>query len=241
MSRRANIVLWASVACYAIVLHVALGVLVIKTDFLYLAGKTLGWVPPEEWTPRLYAEILKQAELDASVPAGSVILLGDSLIAGLDSRAVSQEAVNFGIGGDTTHTLYSRLPVLRSVSRSRIVVVGVGVNDLKYRAADRIASDYASVLDRMASVPQILALSILPVDEGGLAAADRPYLRNRTIMELNQALRRVCRERANCLFIDAWPVIANAAADVYSSDGWHLSLAGSRLLAALLHRTLKSL
>lgn len=104
-------------------------------------------------------------------------------------------------------TLYSRLPVLRSVSRSRLVVIGVGVNDLKYRTIGEIAAGYERLLDRLTSVPDVFVVSVLPVDESDPAARERRYLRNSNIAALNQMIRKVCEEQAHCHFIDAAPTL----------------------------------
>jgi lysophospholipase L1-like esterase len=237
---RRRLLLWGAGAGYVLALHVLLLVLLLKTNFLLLAGKTLGWIPPEEWNLPLYAAILAQAEADAGVPDGAVILLGDSIMAQLDPQDIADGAVNFGLGGDTTGTLYRRLAVLRSVARSQAVVVGVGVNDLKYRKVEQIVRDYRQVLARLAAVTRVFVVSVLPVDAAGQAARKRPYLRNQTIEALNRGLRMLCLQQRNCRFLDAGPAIAASASDVYGSDGWHLSVSGRHVLADFLRDSLMS-
>jgi lysophospholipase L1-like esterase len=227
-------------AGYVVLLHVLLVVLILKTNFLLLAGKTLGLIPPEEWTLQFYAAILAQAEQDARLPPASVILLGDSIIAELNPQEVADDAVNFGLGGDTTNTLYRRLAVLHSIVRSRVVIVEVGVNDLKYRAIGPIVSDYRKVLGRLAAVPRVVVMSVLPVDPAGQAARERPYLQNQTIETLNRGLHILCRQQMNCHFLDAWPAIAASQSNIFGSDGWHLSDAGRHVLAGLMRNALTS-
>ena len=221
---------------YVVLLHAALLVLVLKTNFLLLAGKTLGLAPPEEWNPDLFSRVMEQAEEDHTVQPGQVVLVGDSAITRLETRLLDVGAVNFGIGGDTTRTLYGRLSVIRSARRSRAVVLEVGVNDLKYRSTDQIARDYDALLDRLSFSSSILAVSVLPVDEGGSAARERSYLRNDAIAEVNQGIKRVCGAHKQCRFLDAWPAMLNKA--VYSGDGWHLSAEGSEALAGVIRSAL---
>jgi len=240
VQRWTKIGLWSAGIGYFLVLHIFVGVLLLKTNFLHLAGKTLGWIPPDEWSLPLCINILEQAEADARVPQGAVVLLGDSIIAELDPTEIGIGIVNFGLGGDTTKTLDSRLPTLHSVTHSSGVVIGVGVNDLKYRPVSQIVRDYARVLDRLVAAPRVLVLSVLPVDDAGQAAREFPYLRNRNIRALNGDLRALCKQRANCRFLDAWPAIAAATADVYGGDGWHLSAAGRRVLADFVRNALIS-
>lgn len=220
---------------YLVILHAVLLVLVFKTDFLLLAGKTLGFIPPEEFNGELEAIILKQAEQDLAVPAGQVVLVGDSHIARLDGK-LGAGVVNFGIGGDTTRTLSARLPTIRSIQHSRAVVVEVGVNDLKYRAVDQIIMDYAALFGRLPQSAPVLVLSVPPVDPNGSAARHRPYLRNDRIAALNIGIRRVCAAHPQCRFLDAGPALAGQPA--WSADGWHLSDAGNQVLADLIRGAL---
>lgn len=235
---------WLALGAYLLLLHAVLFVLVVKTNFLLLTGKTLGFVPPEEWNPELIARVLEQAREDriiedtiaqyTATPSARIILLGDSIIAQLDT--LIPETINFGVGGDTTHTLLARLPMLRSVSRGRAVVIGVGVNDLKYRPIEQIARDYQSVLAGLPPMLPVVAVSVLPVDENGPAARQRPYLRNERLRALNAALQRACAARPGCGFLDVWPALARAG--VYGDDGWHLSPEGNQILARALRDAL---
>ena len=239
LSRR-RLLLWGAGAGYVLAIHALLVVLLLKTNFLLLAGKTLGWIPPEEWNTPLYAAILAQAEADAGVADGVVILLGDSIMAQLNAQDIADDAVNFGLGGDTTETLDRRLTVLRSIARSRAVVVGVGVNDLKYRQVEQIVRDYRRVLARLATVPRVFVVSVLPVDPAGQAARERPYLRNQTIEAINHGLRMLCRQQMNCRFLDAGPALAASQSNVYGIDGWHLSAPGRDVLTGFLRQSLTS-
>lgn len=226
---------------YIIAVHVLLAVLVFKTNFLVLAGKTLGMVPPEEWTTSFLRQVLQQAAEDTDVPPHAVILVGDSLIAELPATAIDRRAVNYGLGGDTTHTLLARLPVLRGIATSRAVVLGVGVNDLKYRPVHQIEQDYARLLTRLSTVRMVLAVPVLPVIESGNAARRRPYLRNTTIAILDRGLSRLCAQQTNCRFLNIRPfVTATDRISLYGNDGWHLSAAGANELARLIRNALST-
>ena len=76
---------------------------------------------------------MDQAERDRGVPDRSVLLLGDSIIAQLDPISIGPQIVNFGLAGDTTRTMLRRLPTLRALDRAQGAVIGVGINDLRYR------------------------------------------------------------------------------------------------------------
>jgi lysophospholipase L1-like esterase len=165
--------------------------------------------------------------------------MGDSIAAEVDPLLIATDAVNFGIGGDTTRTLAARLPTLRSVTHGRAVVIEVGVNDLKYRPVDAIERDYDALLAQIGGRLPIVALSVLPVDEAGFAARKRRYLRNNLISELNRAIGNACKQHANCRFVDAWSAMQDRSN--YGEDGWHLSYAGVHKLAAIIARALQPL
>lgn len=224
---------------YLIGLHALMILMILKTDFLVRAGKTLDLVPPEEWTVPFLQRALSQARQDALIPSNSLVLLGDSIAAEVDPLLIATDAVNFGIGGDTTRTLAARLPTLRSVTHGRAVVIEVGVNDLKYRPVDAIERDYDALLAQIGGRLPIVALSVLPVDEAGFAARKRRYLRNNLISELNRAIGNACKQHANCRFVDAWSAMQDRSN--YGEDGWHLSYAGVHKLAAIIARALQPL
>src|SRR5687767_5766522 len=110
--RRHRLVRRAALA-YAVLLHVLVGVLVAKTDFLPCAGRRLGLVPPEEGFAGLAVAVVEQARRDRAVADAALVVLGDSIAGQIDASRLAGDAVNHGIGGDTTRTLLWRLPVLR--------------------------------------------------------------------------------------------------------------------------------
>jgi lysophospholipase L1-like esterase len=231
---------------YVVLLHVLVGVLVAKTDFLPRVGKRLGLVPPderEEWFAKLALPVVEQVRRDRAVAGSALVVLGDSIAEEIDATRLAGDAVNYGIGGDTTRTLLWRLPALGSVEHARAVVVNVGVNDLKYRPVPAIAADYRALLARLPPSAALVVVSPLPVDEAAAYVRRTPHLRNDALGSLNAALRPVCEERPNCRFLDAWPVFWDGAAGglrplLHIGDGLHLSPAGSRELEALIRGTM---
>lgn len=227
---------------YMISLHVLIGTLLLKTNFFYLAGKTLGWVSPEvssEWTLPLLSLALADAKRDRQVPSGSILLVGDSLIKQVDARQIDDNAFNFGIGGDTTRTLKARLPVLRSAEQASVVVMGIGINDLKYRQATEVLKDYVEVLDTLPNRPSLILLSLLPVNESSRVIQQLPNLRNSEIRSLNSEIKRICDSRAKCQFLDVTATFANPQNSTLRTvfdrgDGLHLSTHGSQTLGELI-------
>jgi lysophospholipase L1-like esterase len=244
--RRRRALVRAAALGYVALLHVAIGVLVAKTDFLRRAGTRLGLVPPEERTVELAVTVVEQARQDRTAADGALVLLGDSIATQLDGSRIAGDAVNYGIGGDTTRTLLWRLPLLRSVESARVVVANVGVNDLRFRPVPAIAADYRALLAAFPPSARLVMISPLPVDERFVSARGRPDLGNDALRSLNAAVRPLCEARPGCRFLDAWPVFWDGAAggmrrSLHRGDGLHLSPEGSRALEALIRSAIGEL
>jgi lysophospholipase L1-like esterase len=229
---------------YLAALHAVLAALVVKTNFLLLAGKTLGWLPAENAAEPLVPQILDHAQRDRSVPPGATLLLGDSIIAGLDQRLVAPGAVNFGAGGDTIRTLRVRLLALRSIDAAAVAVLGVGINDLKYRSAPEIVADYEGLLRALPPALPLIIVSVLPINERMSEVRRRRYLRNEYIRPINAGMKRLCDQRPGCRFLDVWPTMAEATegglrASLHGPDGLHLSAAGNKVLSGLIAAALR--
>jgi len=238
MSLRGMAVLAAGV--YLAMLHVVLATLIFKTDFPVWAGKTFGLLPPEEWNESLYQGILTLAERNRRVRPGSVVLIGDSLVAQLDPRLIGPDTVNLGLGGETIVTLRRHLPVLTALEAAREIVLLVGVNDFRFRNEPQIATDYAALLRELPHHVPVLAVSILPVDERAEKMRERPYLRNQRFRVVNANIQQLCTDRRDCRFLDAWPAMTGGdatggtTAALLSADGLHLGPEGERVLGGLI-------
>lgn len=234
----------ALLLAYALVLHALLYVSVWKTNFFQLAQKTLGLTPPEERNLQLYQAMLTWSERDRSVPDGAVVVLGDSLLQDLDAAQLGADVHSFALGGTTVQTLREGLPVIRSLVRARAVVLGVGVNDLKYREPAEVARDYAALLALLPAGTALIALPILPVDESNPAVREKPYLRNERLSALEAGLQPLCAARPGTRRL-AVSTLVDASGqlrpELYAADGWHLSDAGDAELRRLIRAELERL
>ena len=234
--RRWMLALWL----YLALLHGVGAGLLIKSNALLLLGKTLGWLPPEEWSEGYYQAVLAQAALGRTAPSGATVLIGDSIIVQLDAARIGPDVLNYGLSGDTTRTLRARIPTLGVLTAPHRVVIGIGVNDLKYREPAAIAPDAAAVLAALPHGVALILLSPLPVDEAGTAAGARSFLRNARIRALADTMRGVCAAWPECRFLDVWPAFtAPLQPPLYGPDGWHLSAAGNAVLADLIAASLR--
>lgn len=170
--------------------------------------------------------VLFHNRVDKNVPQGVVAFVGDSITQGLAVSAVAPLAVNFGIGGDTTEGVLRRIDSLDSLKRSSIVVLAIGVNDLKHRSDAEIVSSYNKILHAMHNYPSVLVSAILPVDEKVFQS--QGY--NTRIAVLNKQILNACFDYENCSFLDVGDKLLNGAGQLDSNyhigDGLHLNPEG---------------
>jgi lysophospholipase L1-like esterase len=229
---------------YALALHALLYVSVWKTNFIHLAQKTLGLAPHEEHELPLYRAMLAWSERDRSVPDGALLVLGDSMLQNLDAARLGLDVCNFALGGSTIHTLRQGLPVLRSLALARVIVLGIGVNDLKYREPAEIAGDYAALLALLPTGTPVITVPILPVDESNPAVQKQRFLSNSRLLALEAALGPVSAARPGTrrldptTFADPNGVLRS---ELHCGDGWHPSAAGAAELRRLIRGELEAL
>lgn len=232
---------WLSIA-YIVFLHAVIVVALVKSNLLLLIGKTLDVYDREEQSSDYYRELVVQLAVDATVAPGAVVFLGDSITHDLDVTAVVRPAVNFGLGGDTTNGLLARLPLYRSITGARAIVLAIGVNDLRYRSPSDIEITYRKLLAALPPSSPVVLGAVLPVDEAVDGVRQRKWLRNATIRRLNDAIANLCIGRAGCVVADAGPALGDTrgdlAGDFHQADGWHLSPAGYRVWGEVLAKAL---
>ncbi|MBM3992296.1 MAG: SGNH/GDSL hydrolase family protein [Planctomycetes bacterium] len=232
--------LWIGLLYVALV-HALLCVAIWKTNFLPLARKTLGLDPPEERNIAHYQTMLGWFERDRRVPAGAVVLLGDSLLQDLDSTHLGREVHSFALGGTTASVLLEAAPGLSCLERAKIAVLGVGANDLKYRSPTQIRADYSLLLNALPPELDVVVVPVLPVDERAPNVVARPYLSNRRLGELDQLLSACALARPRTRRVDVRELLApdgSLRSDLHSGDGWHLSDEGDVLLGRAIAREL---
>lgn len=160
--------------------------------------------------------------MESSAARGSLLFLGDSLIAGGDWAAwfPEHEAINRGIPGETTDALLNRIDAVLAEHPDAIVLLS-GSNDLAQRlGVEHVVRnlEYALVAIRR-DLPSVrmLLLSILPRSSEFAGA----------IRDANRHLRQFAPS-VNAQYLDLWPALssADALAPEFSDDGVHLNASG---------------
>jgi lysophospholipase L1-like esterase len=169
--------------------------------------------------------------IDPNVPSGSAIFIGDSSFQGLCVSAVFTPSVNYGIGSDTTLGVLQRLPKYESLNRASMVILEVGVNDLKRRKDEEILSNYSSILKLLPSHLSVIISGILPVNEA-IAHHTKGY--NARIMGLNSRLKNLCEsEKPRCTFVNSGPALVDSngslSTNYQEGDGVHLNGQGNAI------------
>ena len=221
---------------YLLLLHLLILVMLATSDFLSLVENTLGRFLP--WRS-VFSEKFKMLQLslqDEVVPQGATIFIGDSLIKNLCAAAVTDEAINFGINGDTTLGVLQRICRYNSLPRAGAIVLAIGVNDLISGKND-ILTNYHKIVNNLPEGIPLIVNAIFPVDGNILAGGF-----NQKILEFNAGLNNMCLAKDNCYFINSGIALAdrngNLEPTYHIGDGLHLNKNGYHLWITDLRKTL---
>jgi lysophospholipase L1-like esterase len=153
----------------------------------------------------------------------TVLFLGDSITAGGDWSAWFPDvnALNFGIGGDTTDDVLERLDTVIAADPDEIIML-IGTNDFGTRQnVEHLVRNAQTILvDLRRELPgsRMLVQSVMP---RGREFADR-------IQEANIHLRQFSAT-VHAQYLDLWPALALDDGEInplYSDDRLHLTPAG---------------
>lgn len=166
---------------------------------------------------------------DGNVPKGAVIFVGDSITEGMCVAAVADSSVNYGIAGDTTLGVLSRIPQYKSITRAGALVLAIGVNDLwKNQRADKdILQTFRMIFLQIPEKTPVIFSAILPIDEEH--EKDRAG-GNKRIIALNKETQKICAKRKNCRFVNSFDKLVgpdgNLKDENHIGDGLHISTKG---------------
>jgi lysophospholipase L1-like esterase len=178
--------------------------------------------------------------VDACVPDGAVLFIGDSFIQGLCVAAVTKDGINYGIGGDTTDGLLARLPIYASLSRVRAVVFAIGDNDLRVGRTERdVLANYRKIMANVPKGVSMLFPSLIPcVDKPEHASL------NRGVAALNRGLKELSAAEPGCHFVDLTSSLSDECGglrpEFAGADGVHLNGRGYRVCSEKLRKELAS-
>lgn len=227
---------------WLIAIHAFAALAIWDTDLPYRIDRklNLGLLNPPEIT-HFYKEMLgSHLQLDGSVESGSVIFLGDSITQGLNVSAVTKQAINYGIGMDTSYGLLKRVPQYKSLTEASTVVIAIGINDLirVKRSPAEILKNYKTILENLPKKANVIMQAVFPVDETKGTTGT-----NSRIIQLNGMLKTLAEEKGHTL-INIKELFLNNEGNLkevlHVGDGLHLSSEGYKLWITALNQTLSS-
>lgn len=166
----------AALIAYLLVVHALLLVAIARPGVVRMA---LG--SPDPFAERMDRYL---ASVDATAPEGAAIFLGDSITQRLAVAAVAPNAVNMGIGSQTTADLTRRVRAYRSLKRASAIYLLIGANDL----SDGRTPDYGRLLDALPDVPLVWS-GVMPSAHFDPGAT-------------NARIRMLCAARQKCRYVD---------------------------------------
>lgn len=225
---------------YLLGLHIAVAVLVFKTDFLHRLERTvLDRAGYDEFDPA-YTRMARALQAsDEGARPGALLFIGDSIMRGLDTSSIARHTLNLSIPGDTTARVLARMSSYKSLATARGLVLGVGINDTGYRPVGEALKNYREILGLAPRDIPVIVLGLIPIDSRVL-----PYPEdNIYVAEMNAGLQKLCKARPGCHFVDLASKLidtsGNLIASAHNGDGIHLSTAGREIHWATIYRAVE--
>jgi len=231
------------IIAYAVAVHAALVFVIVKSDFT-LRVKNFFASPAKELGHSRHYQVMRKVHqsIDGNVPPNTVLFVGDSLIQGLLCSRVADNAVNLGIGTDTTVGVMERLEVYDSVKEAELIVFGVGLNDLFLadRSPDQILENYRRMRSLVPEDTAVVFSAILPVAD----PIEGRWL-NSEIKQVNQLLEQYCAETDEVWFCAPGDLMVDETGNLddglHLGDGVHLNARGNEIWITALKTTIEKI
>jgi lysophospholipase L1-like esterase len=219
------------IVTYLVVLHILLGIVLLKSDFLQYAQDYIGISTPQSEYPRFFPQKLRaHSRRDSNVPKQAVIFIGDSHVQELDVASIVKPSVNYGIRGDTTVGVLQRIPIYRSLKNASTVVIAIGINDMGRRSNDEIIFNLQAIDAQIPKNVPVVISAVLPVDE---ESRENWQGINSRITKLNLEILDWIKISTNHYFVDVGPQLidekGNLADKFHINDGLHLNSRGGAI------------
>jgi lysophospholipase L1-like esterase len=224
---------------YIIIFHILLVTMLVKYGLVHINKMKLG-VESGEFTNHYRTMIAFHTRIDNNLQDGAVLFIGDSHIQGLAVSSIISNAVNYGIGNDTTLGVIQRLPIYKSLNSAKSVVLAIGFNDLSLRSNSEIADNVRMILNYIPTTTNIVLCAVMPIDDN---IWDDKSL-NIRIIQLNSMLEGISSELNNVSFLninDYITIDSKLGPKYHIGDGVHLSKEGYDIWIHHLKRFLNSL
>jgi len=199
---------------YIAAIHLLLAVLLFRPDLIHDFKRK---VFQDHSATLARTNPTSHERMDASVPEGAAIFLGDSITEGLAVAAVAPLAVNYGIGGLTTEELIRNIPKYRSLNRAGAIFLMIGINDIDRTETEGLADRLRLIANTIPQDRPLIWSGIMPVYADRIPADP--------IAPANKSISDICSQRKNCTFVDTQALFAPGDGSLFS-DGVHPNEAG---------------
>ena len=217
-----------AISIYFIFIHLVLIVVLMKSDFIYRVNNMFN-LSSAELGPRFYSSVKVHKKLEPNIPTGAAIFIGDSILKGLCVTAIYPTAINYGIPGDTTMGVLERLAIYGSLKHARLVVISVGINDLRWRDVSAILDNYNAIIKKIPKGPPIIFNAILPVNDTKIQGLNG--MENSKFRSINLRLKKICDVYPRVYYADFSKQLTDNEGNLLDSfddgDGYHLNSNGS--------------
>ena len=170
------------------------------------------------------------SRMDGNIPKGSIIFIGDSITQSLCVSAITSPSVNYGIGNDTTFGVLQRLPVYKSITNAKTVIIAIGINDFLFRSNTEILKNYKLIIEQIPKKIPIIFSAVLPLDKK-VTTKKWEGINNSRIKKLNSKLKDLTTQFNNTSFIDIGSLLideeGNLSDRYHTRDGIHLNSKGN--------------
>lgn len=216
-----RIIKWIFIS-YLVILHLLMAIMLARYGLPLSVRIKLGLVAAN--TPFYQSMLVYQQSVDASLPDGTIVFLGDSITQGLANVAVAPNSINYGIGGQSTSQLHESLRYYPSLPRSKVIVLTIGINDF-------LQHDERGVKQRLTQIAQALPTHV-PLIWNAIMPVAAGQVDMEAVAQANEEIKRLCMQRPQCTFVDTWPLLTDQSGRIrashYQPDGIHLSPEGYR-------------
>ncbi|MCP4745253.1 MAG: GDSL family lipase [Desulfobacteraceae bacterium] len=228
---------------YLVLVHSLLLIVLAKSDFVDRVKMKFGINHSSYEFTKFYHEMISYHErMDGNIPKNSTIFIGDSITQSLAVSAIKTNSVNFGIGSDTSLGVLERIKKYQSINTANIIVVAIGINDLKFREPDEVLVNYIKIIKSIPITTKIIFSSVLPVNENFLLNSN---INNKNISYLNLKLEGICSLYSNVYFLNVSKLLTdkflNLSNTYHVGDGVHLNKEGYDIWIRSLNRKINSI
>lgn len=168
-------------------------------------------------------------QMDASVPAGATIFLGDSITMALATAAVSSHSVNYGIAWQRSDQLIQSMDIYQSIMRASRVFVMIGTNDVLQGREAGMQTRYQTILAKIPINVDVVMSSIPPM---GDVVINGGKIDGKHMQEVVTMAKTVCEADTRCRFVNAYEKLSEKGKPVEGAllaDQIHLSPKGYQL------------